>query len=372
MQLLDEFKQVFENRYDIVNKESAKGKKVIAWACTYIPEELFYAAGMQTVRLLGGTEDTPKADAYLYSNFCPFTRSCLEEAMNGNYDMLDGFVSVNSCDHIRRLFDVWKKYLNTPFTRILSLPHKLSSNALSYYQKEIGKLRSEVEESFDVKISAEALADAITVYNKSRTMLKALYDLRKADSPPISGAEAMDVVMAGFILPRDEYNLMLAKLLTEIEDRDDPPADEGIRLMITGSMLDNSDYIRHIENLGGLVVTDDLCVGTRYFWDLTEEGGDPIAALAERYLFHVPCARMQPTEPRVKHLVDMAEQFDIEGLILGSMKFCDLYGEDYPLYKDEFAQLEIPILQLDREHAMSGIGQMNTRVEAFFEKIEGL
>ncbi len=372
MQILDEFKRIFENRYDVIQKEADKGKKIIGWACTYIPEELFYAAGMHSVRVLGGAENTPKADAYLYSNFCPFSRSCLEEALDGKYDVLDGFVAVNSCDHIRRLYDVWKTYMKTPFARILSLPHKLSDNALNYYHKELGGLRAEVAGFFKVEITDDAIRSAIDVYNKTRSMLKALYGLRKSDSPPISGAETMDVVAAGFILPRDEYNGMLEKLLSEIETRQDPPSDDGIRLMLSGSMLDNSEFIKRIEDLGGLVVADDLCVGTRYFWDLVEEDDDPIRALATRYLFHIPCARMQPTQPRTEHLMNMLELYDVEGLILGSMKFCDCYGEDYPLFREELEEREIPVLQLDREYALAGIGQMTTRVEAFFEKIEGL
>jgi bzd-type benzoyl-CoA reductase N subunit len=372
MQLLNEFKRIFEDRYAVIQKEKDKGVKIIGWMCTYIPEELLYAAGMHTARVLGGTEDTPKADAYLYSNFCPFTRSSLEEALSGRYDMLDGFLTVNSCDHIRRLYDVWKSYLTTPFARILSLPHKLSENALNYYHKELSNLKTEMEEFFDIEITDDSIRNAIDVYNKTRSMLKDLYQLRKSDSPPISGAETMDVVTAGFVLNRDEYNRMLETLLSEIENRDAPPPDDGVRLMLSGSLLDNSEFVRRIEELGGLVVTDDLCVGTRYFWDLVEEDRDPMRALARRYLFHIPCARMQPTEPRTQHLLNMAETFDVEGLILGSMKFCDCYGEEYPLFKEDFAELGISVLQLDREYAMAGVGQMTTRVEAFYEKIEGL
>lgn len=372
MKILDEFKHIFQNRHAVVQREKDKGKRILGWACTYIPEELFYAGGMHTTRVLGGSENTPKSDAYLYSNFCHFSRSCLEEAFNGKYDMLDGFVTVNSCDHIRRLFDVWKNYLTTPFNRILSLPHKLSENALKHYNKELLMLKDEVEAFFDIEIGEEAIRNAIKVFNKTRRMLRDLYELRKSDSPPISGAETMDVVAAGFVLPRDEYNRMLENLLSVIETRDDPPSDEGIRLMLTGSMLDDSEFVKNIEALGGLVVTDDLCVGTRYFWDLVDEGDDPMSALARRYLYHVPCARMQPSKPRMDHLLTMSESFNIEGLIFGSMKFCDCYSEDYPLVREEFEEKGIPVLQLDREYATTGTGQMATRVEAFFEKIEGL
>ena len=45
--------------------------------------------------------------------------------------------------------------------------------------------------------------------------------------------------------------------------------------MIVGSMLDEPEYIKIIEDLGGLVVTDSQCLGTRYFWDLVDENKNP-------------------------------------------------------------------------------------------------
>jgi len=51
------------------------------------------------------------------------------------------------------------------------------------------------------------------------------------------------------------------------------------------------------------------------------------------------------------------------------IKFCDLYGEDYPIFRDALRELDVPILTLNREYTFTGIGQTKTRVQAFFETL---
>ena len=58
----------------------AAGKKVIAFECTYVPEEIIYAAGALPVRLVGDCRlsNYDDANAYMYQNTCSFIRNCLE------------------------------------------------------------------------------------------------------------------------------------------------------------------------------------------------------------------------------------------------------------------------------------------------------
>jgi benzoyl-CoA reductase/2-hydroxyglutaryl-CoA dehydratase subunit BcrC/BadD/HgdB len=73
-----------------------QGNKVIGYQCTYVPEEVFYAAGILPVRLTGGELrelELEKANALMYINTCSFIRSCIELVIGGHYDFLDGFVT---------------------------------------------------------------------------------------------------------------------------------------------------------------------------------------------------------------------------------------------------------------------------------------
>ena len=368
--MIQELKQVFPNRHQVAREVANQGKNVFGWMCTYVPEEIICAAGAHPIRIVGTEGTTTSADAHLYSNVCSYARASLEEGFRGSYDFLSGYISVNTCDNIRRLYEVWSRYLNTPFTHILKLPHRADDEAVEYFAGELSDFRQHLADYVGKPISDESLQQAIEVFNHTRKLLREIYELRKSDSPPITGAEVMDVFLAGIIMPKDEYNRKLEALLKSLRGHSAVDG-ERIRIMVVGSELDNSEYIRTIEELGGIVVCDDLCNGSRYFWDLVETGGDPIQALAKRYMHRSPCARMRPNTDRMNHIRKLIQDYRIDGIVYEALKFCDLYGEDFPVFKENIKDLEVPTMLLTRDYSTPGLGQMKTRVQAFFETIQG-
>ena len=145
--------------------------------------------------------------------------------------------------------------------------------------------------------------------------------------------------------------------------------DDKLRIYLLGSELDNTEYIKIIEDAGALVVADDLCTGAKYFLDDVEENGDPVAAISRRYLSKADCPRMRPADTRLARIADTIEKYDVDAVILEVIKFCNLYGEDYPILKKALDKLDVPVLMVSREYSTTGVGQMRTRVEAFFESI---
>ena len=98
-----------ENPY--VTEWKAQGKKVMGYACTYLPEELLYAVDILPYRVTGrGITDSSKADSYLSRVNCSFARCCLEAALDSKFDFLDGAIFVNGCDHIRRCYENWEAH----------------------------------------------------------------------------------------------------------------------------------------------------------------------------------------------------------------------------------------------------------------------
>lgn len=368
---MEPFKEIIEQRYQQAKNWKEKNRKeVMGWFCIYVPEEIIAAAGMLPFRIIGEQGETPTANAYLYSNNCTFVKSCLEEVLQGKFDFLDGCVICNSCDHIRRLYDVWKKYIKIPYRHLLGVPGKVSPNTLLYFKGQLLQMKESLEQAFDVEITDEALRQAIRIYNTHRTLLNRFYALRQAAPSPISGHEAMEVVLAGMFIPKDVHNRLLEDLLTQLErKRDDAPRSSGLRILLMGSELDDPGYLKVIEDQGAEVVVDDLCFGYRYFCDLVEEEGDPIEVLSRRYLSRLPCPRIHPAEPRMERLKELARQYHVDGVIYETIKFCDLHAGAYPIARDHFKELDLPVLHLEREYGLAGMGQVKTRVQAFLEML---
>jgi bzd-type benzoyl-CoA reductase N subunit len=350
-----------------------QGKKVFGWLCTYVPEEIIHAAGALPVRITGYSQEMELEDgnAYLYINSCSFSRSCLQLGLKGEYDFLDGVVGGSTCDGARRLFDLWRNYIGTPFYHVLTVPRKYTQPAHDLYHSQVTQFKTHLEEFLGIQITDESLYQSIGVYNETRALFKSLYELRKLDNPPISGAETMEALNACFRMPKELFNEWLRNLLEELATSENTHTSRA-RLMVVGSVMTNPEFIESIEEQGGLVVTDELCTSTRYWSDPVILDGDktPIEAISQRYLNNFPCARMFPSDERFNRILELVRDFRVDGVISQIIRYCVPYAHDLPLLTERLEAQGIPTLALDVEYGTSGSGQIRTRVQAFLEMLE--
>jgi bzd-type benzoyl-CoA reductase N subunit len=349
-----------------------RGGKVVGYFCSMLPEEMFMAAGLLPFRMRAtGSTGTDSGDSYFTNNNCTFVRHCFSLALEGGFEFLDGVVVINSCDQIRRIYDNWKRKLDTPFVEIVALPRSGGRDQIKWFTEEFQRLKDRIEKHFGAAITSEALRDAIRVTNETRSLQRELYELRKRDLPPVTGAEALAVMVAGTALPKVQYNELLRELLDELRERRIESSHRA-RLMVTGGILDDPEWVAAIESVGGLVVTDGTCFGGRLMaCDIDEDAGDPLEALARYYLVDRPsCPRMIDTrEKRKNFTIDMARAFNCDGIVGEKMMFCDMWQVEQFLMTMDLQKEEIPFLKLEREYVTSGTGQLKTRVQAFIESM---
>jgi bzd-type benzoyl-CoA reductase N subunit len=347
-----------------------QGGKAVGYFCSHVPTEVLMAAGLLPFRMRGtGSTGTELSDAFFSSINCSFVRHTYNQALQGEYDFLDGLVCISSCDHVRRVYDNWKRNFGTPFLTVMSLPKKVEDEQVGWFYDEINVLRAGLEKHFEVQISDERLRQAIKLRNETRRLQRQLYELRKAKRPPITGAEALAVMVAGSAMPAERYNELLTALLDDL-GQSNGTGDYRARLMIVGSELDDPDYVDAIEQQGGLVVTDSTCYGTRTMWvDVDEQAEDPVHALARYYIQERPsCPRMNGDQPRrATFVTDMIREFEVDGVVGERMLFCDFWCAEHYMNKLDLKEAGVPFLQLDREYIMSGKGQLRTRIQAFLE-----
>lgn len=372
---LERFRQVnyaFPKTEQILEHQR-QGGKVFGWLCTYVPEEIMHAAGILPVRVTGYSQEMELEDgnAYMYINNCSFSRSCLQMGLRGEYQFLDGMVAGSTCDGARRLFDLWQYYIKTPFAHMLTIPRKFTEKAHDLYYQQVVQFQEHLEEFLGQQIADEQLRRSIEVFNRARAFLKQLYELRKADAPPISGAETMEVLNASFRMPKELFNQWLEKLLAEL-GRTGNRHQGRARLMVVGSVMNNPEFVKSIEAQGGLMVADELCTSTRYWSDpvVLEEGQSPVAAISRRYLNNFPCARMVPSDERFNRILNLVKDFKVDGVISQIIRYCVPYAHDLPLLRDRLKEVGVPVLALDVEYGTSGSGQIQTRVQAFLEMLE--
>ncbi len=368
--MFDQFVEWERNRHDYARRwKERTGGKVLGYFCTYVPEEIPYAAGVLPVRILGSHEPQDVTEPHIFGMFCPFCRDCLAQGLKGRYDYLDGIMIAQSCLHVRQTFTSWQKHIPTEYSYYLPMPHGVQSQrAYPYLAGELEAFQRSVEEWTGRAIADDDLRRSIEVYNSSRRLLRDVYELRKADAPPLTGEEAMELVMSNQMVDKAEHSREVEDLLTRLSSRS---LDRGgdIRLMLVGSEDDDIPFVRMVESLGAVVVVDEHCTGTRYFWNPVQGNGSLLDALAARYIDRPACpSKDWPERTRIPHVVSLAKEYGAQGVILIQQKFCDPHELDIPALKKALEAEGLPSLFLEFDVTVP-LGQFRIRVEAFLEML---
>ncbi len=360
-----------------VRSWKAGGKQIVGYTCSYVPDEIFHAAGILPYRIRGfGAEETTIGDTYFGPFICSLPKCMLQLIGQGDFDFLDGAVITPGCDSMRRLDDCWRKAgedypgIVPGFFFHFGVPHKCTDYTVKWFAEEIRRLIDAVEHYFSLRITEEGLKASIRVYNRGRALLEELEELRIMSEPPFSGTDELAVILAGSAVPRDEYNEMLQEFIEESRSR--AGIDGKRRLMLVGSANDDVELIRLIEGDKALVVADNLCFGSRFHLDLVSEEGDPVIALAKRYLSKNECPRMYGQyRARLDILKENIQRAGVEGVILQNIRFCDLHGAENGLFERDLEATGIPCMRIEREYGpLVETGRMKMRIDAFLERIE--
>jgi len=371
--MIEQFREWEHNRHDYARAWKEKtGGKVVGYFCTYVPEEILYAANMLPVRILGSHEPHDVTEAHIFGMFCPFCRDCLAQGLKGRYDYLDGIMIAQSCLHIRQAYTSWVKHIPVDFSYYLPMPNNVQSpRAVPYLAEELRIFRTALERWTETEITDDKVRAGIGIMNENRSLVHKVYDLRKRDNPPLSGEETMEIAIAQQMVDKREHSAAVHELLEQAAAHpSNTTGNGGTRLMILGSEDDDIPFVRMVESVGGTVVIDDHCVGTRYFWNNVPEGDDVFEAIARRYCERPACPSKDWMErPRINHILKLAEEYDVKGAIVIQQKFCDPHEIDIPAITGALNDAGVKTLFLEFDVTVP-IGQFKIRVEAFLEMLQ--
>lgn len=353
----------------------ASGKKALGVVCCHVPQEILHAADVLPIRLRAtGCEDYSEAEVWMSSFSCSFAKSILQYFIDNVYD-LDGLVASDGCMQAVRIYDNWGAYskkIGKEQTLIeIGAPRMSSATTKAYYKEELKILAAFLEKLTGNKITDEKLKKSVELYNEARGLVKKVLELQKAEFPVISGADALTLMLSENDMPIEEYIELLKAFLADVPNRK-PLTEHRARLMIIGSALDDPRYIAAIENKGGLVVADTLCLGSMTFGDeLKLRDDDIIGSIADYYLDRIVCPRMIDNRDKLHDfIVNRAKEYKVDGLLYTKMQNCECWGGENTFLEPVLKEAGVPVLYLEREEKFANIGQLEIRAEAFIEMVE--
>ena len=102
MKIIKKFRKISAQNYnDILKAEKKKGKKIIGYFCSYVPEEVIHAAGFIPYRMRAvESTGTGKGDVYYSSLNC--TQLTITPSRNRKKDSWDATINFQ---YLRKTFD---------------------------------------------------------------------------------------------------------------------------------------------------------------------------------------------------------------------------------------------------------------------------
>lgn len=371
------YQKLFETKIsgESVKAWQAQGKKAVGVICCHLPEEILCAADVLPIRMRAtGCTDYSTAETWMSSFSCTFAKSILQYWIDGVYN-LDGVVTTDGCLMASRLFDnaehINKKENRGEFFMQIAAPRIANEDSIPFYVNELKDLIKNLEKLTGNQITDEKLKAAVEKQNEVRALVRQVNELRLGKHPVISGEDALKITMASCDISTDEYIKLLKAFLSDAKNRA-PISDKRARIMIIGSALDNPEYIKVIEDKGGLIVCDALCYGSRgYNNQLVINDNDILGSIAKYYLTRIVCPRSMDNRAELHdHIISMAKEYKVDGVIYEKMQYCECWGGESVLLESELKAENIPLLTVEREEHLANAGQLAIRAEAFIEMIE--
>ncbi len=403
-----------------------KGGKVFGTFCVYVPDEIVFAADAIATGLCGGSQFwVPGGEKVLPTNTCPLIKASVGARIDRTcpfFRIADMYVGETTCDGKKKAWEIlaedvpvhvmnlpqmkrakdvqaWAEEIETfkniveEFTgnkvtadklaesiKLINNKRKAMKRAkdVQAWAEEIETFKNIVEEFTGNKVTADKLAESIKLINNKRKALERLYDLRKNETLPISGCDALLISQIAFYDDPARFTQMTNKLCDELEKR----VADGVsvvpagtkRIMLTGTPLAIPNWKLHniVETSGAAVVCEEMCTGTRYFEKLVDESGTTLEeqyqALANRYM-NINCACFTPNSGRIDDILRLAKEYKVDGIIDVNLKFCNLYDTEGYFVERAMKEAGIPVLGIETDYTDSDAQQLRTRVSAFIEML---
>jgi benzoyl-CoA reductase/2-hydroxyglutaryl-CoA dehydratase subunit BcrC/BadD/HgdB len=364
---------MIDNCYEYATAAKEAGRPIVGILCEYTPREVIMAAGAVPVCLCGGSvEMIGPAERDLPANLCPLIKSTYGfhvEKENPFLEMADLIVAETTCDGKKKMYELMAA--SRPMY-ILELPQKPDEpDAFAHWFGELKRLKGELERRFRVKITDARLRKAIVAMNDERSLRRALAQLMKADAPPLTGRELLDLKSSISCIAKDLEAYEAA--LRTLPERQ-PVCEPGsrVRVLMTGVPLVHGAerVLEIVENSGGLVVAMENCTGVKpILEDVDGKAKDPLRAIAEKY-FHLPCSVMTPNDRRQDWLRKLAKEYRADCIIELVWQACLTYDvESHRVKRLAEEELKMPYLRIETDYSPSDSARIAVRVEALFETV---
>lgn len=377
----DMVRNIFTGRIREIVAAQKAGRPVVGTFCVYVPEEIIQAANGVCIGLCGGSQGSiADAEKILPRNICPMVKSAFGFKVGRIcpfFQAVDFVYGETTCDAKKKTWELLDQYVPT---HVMEIPQMKRERDKRLWLEEVRDFKAAIEERVGKPIAEEELKTAIETLNAKRQAMQRLNALRHHDPSPISGRDMLLIQQIAFYDAPERFTARVHELCNELEERiaqENFVAAKGTpRVMVSGTPMALPNWKLHniIEGAGAVVVNEESCIGTRYYKDTIATDGATmdgmLEQLTERYM-KIDCSCFTPNDERIEQVIKEYRASGAQGIIDYCLQFCHTYNIEAVKLREACAREGIPFMVIESDYSPEDVGQLQTRVEAFLEQIQG-
>ena len=351
----------------VIKSMKDTGKKAIGLSPVYGPDEIVYAANCLPIGLWGGHTEFQLADKYLQSFCCSVIRANLEYGLKGDYNMLTAVVGNSFCDALKGFMKNWPYGIKHIPVIPCVYPQNRIKAGEEYLIEEFEFFKQRLEKLLGITITEADLDNAVAVYDAYRDASRRFVEMVNDYPVTLNAKTRHFIIKAAQFMDKKDYTEKLNELMAELAKQPKETSD-GLKVVITGIMVDAEAYLDALVDNNVIIAADDLMQESRQFRTLTRNEGNAMRKIAGRYIDLKGCALVYEEEKtRGQMLIDLKNKYNADAIIYAQMKFCEMEEFDYPLIKKEMSDAGVKMLYIESDQQVEAPGQLANRIQAFVE-----
>lgn len=373
---MDAVKQLLSNFHNITAspdkqlKEYLKqGKKVIACAPVYTPEEIVHSMGLIPFGTWGADVELKESKSYFPAFNCSIVQSILELGKTGAYDGISGIIVPSLCDTLKCLGENWKYAVpSIPFIPMTYPQNRKHDYGIAFVKVGYERVIEDLEKITGAKFDDESLEKSNKVYNEHNMAMREVNDLL-IDYPSITALERRDIFKSAYFMEKEEHTLLVRELIAELKKLPKEKEDK-IKVITSGILADNSNLLSIFDENNIQIVGDDIAHESRQYRVDVKPAATALDGLAIKFSEMDNCSVLYDVDKkRADYIVKMAKDKKANGVLIIMTKFCDPEEFDYVIIKKACDEAKIPCLQIEIDRQMVDYGQARTLIQTFKENI---
>ncbi|MFU0833580.1 MAG: Benzoyl-CoA reductase [Oscillospiraceae bacterium] len=364
-ELLNQFHEIAASPKKQLDKYLAQGKKVVACAPVYTPEEIIHSMGLVPMGVWGADMEVNEAKKYYPAFICSIMQTILELGIQGAYNGVSALVVPSLCDSLKSLGENWKYAVkDIPFIPMTYPQNRKPAYGVKFVKAAYERVIDDLTIATGAQFSELALAESNKIYNEHNAVMREFAEV--AAEHTITAAQRNDVFKSAWFMLKEEHTALVKQLIEELKKT--PKDDNKVRVLVSGIMADSPNLLSIFDKNGIKIVADDIAHDSRQYRTDIPDMPNPLDALAQKFSNMDNCTLLyDPEKKRVNFLMDLAKKHNAKGVIILMTKFCDPEEFDYVPIKRACEAEGLNHLNIEVDRQMVNYEQAATMIQAFKE-----